>query len=113
MFGQMEHIQTSYLKLLGEVAFLRASRGVDSERAMETLVPEASEVDRLKQELEESQRKARRLGEALEERDYAKTHVEIKKKTAVYVRHQMDKEHAALVKLLGEVAHLHKSLTAA
>ncbi|ONK79880.1 uncharacterized protein A4U43_C01F11320 [Asparagus officinalis] len=44
----------------------RLSRGgVDSERAAETPSPRASEVDRLRIELEESKMKAKRLDEAL------------------------------------------------
>ncbi|ONK62133.1 uncharacterized protein A4U43_C07F690 [Asparagus officinalis] len=68
----MEQIQTSYLKLLEEVASLKAGRGADSEWAARPPAPSASEIERLKQELDESSRKARRLDEALEERDRAK-----------------------------------------
>ncbi|ONK67389.1 uncharacterized protein A4U43_C06F19660 [Asparagus officinalis] len=68
----MEQIWTSYLKLLGKVASLRAGKGVDSERAAKTLTLRASEVNRLRRELDESNRKARRLDEALQERDHAK-----------------------------------------
>ncbi|ONK56470.1 uncharacterized protein A4U43_C10F9050 [Asparagus officinalis] len=43
---------------------LRAGRGVDSEQATETPVLGAFEDDRLKRELEESNKKARRLDKA-------------------------------------------------
>ncbi|ONK56832.1 uncharacterized protein A4U43_C10F13560 [Asparagus officinalis] len=60
IFGRMEQIRTLYVKLLGEVASLRADRGVDTERAAETQAPRASEVDGLRRALEESKKKARR-----------------------------------------------------
>ncbi|ONK79893.1 uncharacterized protein A4U43_C01F11480 [Asparagus officinalis] len=69
----MEHIRTSYLKLQGEVDPLRAGRRIDSERATERPAQEASKVEKLRQELEESRRKAEGLGEALPERDRATT----------------------------------------
>ncbi|ONK64466.1 uncharacterized protein A4U43_C07F26340 [Asparagus officinalis] len=71
IYGQMDHIQTQYLKLLGEVTSLRVIRRVDSEQAVETTALSASEVDGLRQELEESKRKAMRLDEALQERYHA------------------------------------------
>ncbi|ONK60853.1 uncharacterized protein A4U43_C08F23400 [Asparagus officinalis] len=71
IYDRMELIRTSYLKLLGEVSSLRADRGDDSERATKTPARRASEVDELRRELEESNRKARRLNEALQERDRA------------------------------------------
>ncbi|ONK64653.1 uncharacterized protein A4U43_C07F28430 [Asparagus officinalis] len=71
IFGQMEQIWTLYLRLLGEVASLRVGRGVDMERAIETQASRASEINGLRKELEESNRKARRLDEDLRERDYA------------------------------------------
>ncbi|ONK76341.1 uncharacterized protein A4U43_C03F26580 [Asparagus officinalis] len=71
IYSQMEHIWTLYLKLLGKVASMRAGRGVDSERATETPDPSAFKVDRLRQELEESKRKAKRQDEDLLEKDHA------------------------------------------
>ncbi|ONK76442.1 uncharacterized protein A4U43_C03F27930 [Asparagus officinalis] len=99
-------VQTLYLKLLVEVTSLRADRGVDSERAMETPVPRASEVDKLRRELEESNRKARRLDKPLWERDRAMVQVKVEKQAAMHARRQMDEENAELVKLQGEVARL-------
>ncbi|ONK76804.1 uncharacterized protein A4U43_C02F10 [Asparagus officinalis] len=78
-FGQMEQIRTSYLNILGKVASLRAERGVDLERATETPTLRASKVDRLRRELDESNKKARRLDEALQDRDHAKVQVEAEK----------------------------------
>ncbi|ONK64302.1 uncharacterized protein A4U43_C07F24270 [Asparagus officinalis] len=49
-----------------EVASLRAGGGVDSKRAVETLAPEVFEVDKLRQKLDKSKRKSRRLDEALQ-----------------------------------------------
>ncbi|ONK69208.1 uncharacterized protein A4U43_C05F20470 [Asparagus officinalis] len=46
-------------------ALVEQERGVDSRRAAEARAPEAIEVETLRQELEESRRKAERLGEAL------------------------------------------------
>ncbi|ONK76534.1 uncharacterized protein A4U43_C03F29270 [Asparagus officinalis] len=65
LYRRMDRVWTAYLKLLGEVTSLRADRGVDLERAAETPAPSASEVDELRNELEESKRNARRLDEAL------------------------------------------------
>ncbi|ONK54769.1 uncharacterized protein A4U43_UnF11700 [Asparagus officinalis] len=79
IFGRMEQIRTSYLKLLGEITSLRAGREVNSERIAETPAPRDSGVDGLKRELEESKKKARRLDEALQERDRAKVQVEAEK----------------------------------
>ncbi|ONK75060.1 uncharacterized protein A4U43_C03F12900 [Asparagus officinalis] len=56
---------------LGGGCFLESGKGVDTERAAEMQAPRASEVERLRRELEESNRKARRLDEALRERDRA------------------------------------------
>ncbi|ONK76687.1 uncharacterized protein A4U43_C03F31050 [Asparagus officinalis] len=70
IYGWMEQVRTEYLKLLGEVASLRADRGVNSERATETPALSASEVDGLRRELEESKRKVKRLDEALQKRDH-------------------------------------------
>ncbi|ONK67227.1 uncharacterized protein A4U43_C06F17960 [Asparagus officinalis] len=103
IYSQIEQVRILYLKLLGEVTSLRASRGVDSEGAAETPISGDSEVDRLKEELAESKRKARRLDEALQERDRALAHVEIEKQAVVHVRRQLDEEHVALVKLLGRL----------
>ncbi|ONK69790.1 uncharacterized protein A4U43_C05F26760 [Asparagus officinalis] len=75
----MEQIRTLYLKLLGGVASLRAGRGGDSERATEPLPSRASEVNELRRGLDESSKKARRLDEALQERDHAKVQVEAEK----------------------------------
>ncbi|ONK76141.1 uncharacterized protein A4U43_C03F24380 [Asparagus officinalis] len=58
---EWDRIRTKYLKLLGKVTSLRAVREVDVEWATETLVSGASDVDRINGELEESNRKARRL----------------------------------------------------
>ncbi|ONK58100.1 uncharacterized protein A4U43_C09F8110 [Asparagus officinalis] len=82
----MERVRTTYLKLLGEVTSLRADRRVNSEWAVEIPAPSASEVDGLRHELEESKRKARRLDEALQERDCAIVLVEFKKETTVHAR---------------------------
>ncbi|ONK58800.1 uncharacterized protein A4U43_C09F16770 [Asparagus officinalis] len=68
----------------------------------------AFEATWLRQELDESNRKAGRLDEALQERDHAKAQVEVEKQVAVHARYQLDEEYAALVKLQGEVAHLQK-----
>ncbi|ONK80023.1 uncharacterized protein A4U43_C01F12950 [Asparagus officinalis] len=68
----MEHIRTSYLKLLGEVESMRASRGVDSRRAAKARALEATKVEKLRQELEESRRKAKGLSKALQKRDHTK-----------------------------------------
>ncbi|ONK64284.1 uncharacterized protein A4U43_C07F24070 [Asparagus officinalis] len=65
IYGWMEQIQTLYLKLTGEVASLRAGKVVDSERAAELSARRAFEVDKLRQELDESNKKAKRLDEAL------------------------------------------------
>ncbi|ONK81142.1 uncharacterized protein A4U43_C01F25740 [Asparagus officinalis] len=62
MFGRMEYIWTTYLKLLGEVYSFRASRGVDSRWVVEAQAPEATEVKKLRHELGESRRKAEGLG---------------------------------------------------
>ncbi|ONK81067.1 uncharacterized protein A4U43_C01F24870 [Asparagus officinalis] len=84
----MKQIWTLYLKLLGEVASLRAGRGGDSERAAEPLSSRASEVDRLRREFDESSRKARRLYEALQERDCAKGKVTCLQESAVAQSHR-------------------------
>ncbi|ONK64856.1 uncharacterized protein A4U43_C07F30690 [Asparagus officinalis] len=53
-FGGAEDIQpndqtqTSYLNILGEIATVKADRGVDSERVAETLAQRAFEIDRLR-----------------------------------------------------------------
>ncbi|ONK78055.1 uncharacterized protein A4U43_C02F13760 [Asparagus officinalis] len=52
-------------KLLGEVASLRVGRGVGLEQAAKMTTPSAPEVDKLRRELEESQKKAERMEEAL------------------------------------------------
>ncbi|ONK55308.1 uncharacterized protein A4U43_UnF5080 [Asparagus officinalis] len=44
IFGRMEQIRSSYLKLLGEVASLRLAEGEDSELAAEPPTSRASEV---------------------------------------------------------------------
>ncbi|ONK66810.1 uncharacterized protein A4U43_C06F12210 [Asparagus officinalis] len=62
-----------------EVASLKAGRRVDSERAAETPALRASDVDNIKRELDESNKKARRLDEALQERDRVKMQVKAKK----------------------------------
>ncbi|ONK64482.1 uncharacterized protein A4U43_C07F26530 [Asparagus officinalis] len=56
---RMEHIRTTYLKLLGEVDSLRTSRRVDSRWATESRAPEAIEVEKLKQELGEDPKEGR------------------------------------------------------
>ncbi|ONK78153.1 uncharacterized protein A4U43_C02F15010 [Asparagus officinalis] len=45
---------------LGEVTSLRVEKGVGSKQAAEASTPSAPEVDRLNQELDESQRKAKK-----------------------------------------------------
>ncbi|ONK66988.1 uncharacterized protein A4U43_C06F14300 [Asparagus officinalis] len=99
IYGQMEHIPTKYYKLLGEVASLRASRGVKSEQAARTPVLRTFEVDGIRRDLEESNRKVKRLDEALRERDHTIAQVEVKKKAAMNTRCQMDEEYAELVKI--------------
>ncbi|ONK76545.1 uncharacterized protein A4U43_C03F29390 [Asparagus officinalis] len=96
MFGWMEPIRTSYLKLLGEVDSLRANRGVDSERVAERPAQEVSEVEKLKQKLEKSQRKATGLSEALHERGRVETLVKMKKEATMRAKHQLDENHAEL-----------------
>ncbi|ONK79894.1 uncharacterized protein A4U43_C01F11490 [Asparagus officinalis] len=100
----MDLIWTTYLKLLGEVTSLRADREADSERTVETSAPSASEVDELGLELEESQRKAIRMEEALQERDRAMALAEVEKDLAVHCDELVEQgasvgeTHAAVVK---------------
>ncbi|ONK66654.1 uncharacterized protein A4U43_C06F10590 [Asparagus officinalis] len=95
MYGWMENIQTLYLQVLGDVASLRADRGANLEQATETSALGSSKVNRLKQELKESKRKARRLEEAFQERDRDMVLVKIKKEAAVHERRRLDEEHTA------------------
>ncbi|ONK74905.1 uncharacterized protein A4U43_C03F11320 [Asparagus officinalis] len=68
--------------------------------------PRASEVDKIRRELDESNRKAMRLDEALQERDHAMVQVKAEKQVAVHAKRQLDEDHAALVKLQEEVTRL-------
>ncbi|ONK80100.1 uncharacterized protein A4U43_C01F13890 [Asparagus officinalis] len=77
------------------------SRGVDSERGAKTPTPRASEVDKLRRELKESNKKARRLDEALWKRDHTMVQVKAEKQATMHAKRQMDEEHATLVKLQG------------
>ncbi|ONK78301.1 uncharacterized protein A4U43_C02F16870 [Asparagus officinalis] len=106
MYGRMEQIRISYLKLLGEVASLRPVRGANLERGVETPTLRTSEVDMLRQEQEERNKKARRLDEPLQERDHARVQDKAEKQAVMLTKFQMDEEHAALAKLQGEIAHL-------
>ncbi|ONK73285.1 uncharacterized protein A4U43_C04F29340 [Asparagus officinalis] len=65
IYSRMEQVHTLYLNLLGEVTLPRFGRRVDLKGAAEMVIPGASEVNKLWEELEESKRKVRRLDEAL------------------------------------------------
>ncbi|ONK74369.1 uncharacterized protein A4U43_C03F5520 [Asparagus officinalis] len=104
LYDRMEWVWTIYLKLLEEITSLRAYRGADSGRTAKTPVP--TKIYMLTRELQESERKARRIEEALQERDRDVALAEMEKDGAVYARRRLDKEHEELVKLQGEFAHL-------
>ncbi|ONK78235.1 uncharacterized protein A4U43_C02F16050 [Asparagus officinalis] len=87
LYGWMKRVWTTYLKLLGENTPLRVSQGGDSKQATETLALSAAEVDGFRQELQECQRKAKRMEEALQERDYVVTLAEMEKEVAVRAKH--------------------------
>ncbi|ONK68557.1 uncharacterized protein A4U43_C05F13230 [Asparagus officinalis] len=67
-------------------SYLSAEKGVNLEKVAEASTPSDPEVERLKQELEESQKKAERMEEALRERDCAETLAKAEKEAAEYVR---------------------------
>ncbi|ONK75186.1 uncharacterized protein A4U43_C03F14260 [Asparagus officinalis] len=77
----------SLLTISTSGASLRASRGVDSEHAAETIASRASEIDKLRRELDESNGKGRRLDKTLQERDHAKAQVEVEKQAVVHAKH--------------------------
>ncbi|ONK72946.1 uncharacterized protein A4U43_C04F25230 [Asparagus officinalis] len=52
IYGRMEQVRTSYLKLLREVTSLRAEKRFDSEGAAEMPILGASKVDNLREKLE-------------------------------------------------------------
>ncbi|ONK61469.1 uncharacterized protein A4U43_C08F30240 [Asparagus officinalis] len=81
----MERIWTEYHKLLGEVTILRAGGGVDLRQTVEVSDPSSPKVDRLRRELEVSQRKAERMEEALREKDDAEETAKAEKEVAVYM----------------------------
>ncbi|ONK60768.1 uncharacterized protein A4U43_C08F22410 [Asparagus officinalis] len=66
------------------------------------LAPSVLEVDRLKQQLEESKKRAKKIEEVLQERGCAEVLAKSEKEVAVYVRRWLDEEHATLVKLQEE-----------
>ncbi|ONK80092.1 uncharacterized protein A4U43_C01F13810 [Asparagus officinalis] len=71
IYRRMEQVRTKYLKFLGVVSSLKAIRGVESKQAVVMPVPRAFKVNGLRRELEESNRKTRRLDEDPQERDRA------------------------------------------
>ncbi|ONK64299.1 uncharacterized protein A4U43_C07F24240 [Asparagus officinalis] len=102
----MEQIWTKYHKLLKEVTSLRAERGVGSKQATKASAPSAPEVDRLRQELEESQRKDERIKEVVRESGRVEVRADMEKDVAVHTRRRLDEEHAMLVKLQEEAKAL-------
>ncbi|ONK70033.1 uncharacterized protein A4U43_C05F29560 [Asparagus officinalis] len=76
--------------------FPEGRRGGDSKLAAETSAPSALDVDELRRELQESQKKARSMEEALQKRDRAKALAKMEKETAEHVKRRVDKEHVTV-----------------
>ncbi|ONK78176.1 uncharacterized protein A4U43_C02F15340 [Asparagus officinalis] len=65
MYGQMERMWVLYQKLLSEVVSLRVDQKAGLERATEMPGPSVLEVNRLKQQLKEGEKTAKKMEEVL------------------------------------------------
>ncbi|ONK58463.1 uncharacterized protein A4U43_C09F13310 [Asparagus officinalis] len=80
----MDRVWTAYHRLLGVAISLRANQEAGSGQTAEMTTKSVLEVDRLKQRLEESEKKAERIEEVLQEKESTKALAKTEKEAAVY-----------------------------